>query len=305
MPTVSLPRYAGPMDWRAVDFDWNRTRAFLVTAEEGSFSAAARALGSTQPTVGRQVAALEEELGVTLFERVGVRLELTESGLELVEHARAMANAALKVSLSAAGASGSVEGEVSITAGEAVSGLLLPPVITALRQTHPGIRIEVLASNELRDLHRREADIAIRNVRPTRPDLFARRLRDLDAGFYGSPDYVSRRGPFETLEDLLHADIFAFNHGREMIDGLAHMGAQVGPEQFPLIVPSHLVQWSMCRAGAGLCIMMAEVGDREPDVVRVLPQFTMPVPTWLVCHRELRTSRRLRIVFDALAEALG
>jgi len=293
------------MDWRTIDFDWNRTRAFLVTAEEGSFSAAARALGSTQPTVGRQVAALEAELGVTLFERVGPRLELTDSGLELLEHARSMAEAALRVSRSAAGQSASVEGEVVVTASEAISALLLPPVITQLRQAHPGIRIELVASNEVRDLHRREADIAIRNLRPTRPDLFGRRLRDVDAGLYAAPAWLARAGPIRTLADLSKADFLAFGHGPEMIQGLAAAGVTVTQANFPLVVPSHLVQWALCREGAGLCFMMAEVGDREPGVVRVLPELAIPVQTWLVCHRELRTSRRLRIVWDALSEALA
>lgn len=293
------------MDWRAVDFDWNRTRAFLVTAEEGSFSAAARALGSTQPTVGRQVAALESELKVTLFERVGPRLELTDSGLELLEHARAMAEAALRVSMGAAGASASVEGDVIITAGEAVSALLLPPVIAKLRRTHPGIRIELAASNQLRDLHRREADIAIRNVRPTREDLFGRRVRDVDAGFFAAPAYVERAGPFEAFADLQNAEILAFDHGDEMVRGLAAAGISVTRAHFPIVAPNHMVQWALCKEGAGLCIMMVEVGDREPGVVRVLPEFLFPVQTWLVCHRELRTSRRLRIVWDALSEHLS
>ena len=107
-----------------MNFDWNRARAFLITAEEGSFSAAARALRSTQPTVGRQVAGLEEELGVTLFERVGTRLELTVSGLELLEHVRAMGDAANRTSLVATGQSESVEGNVSITASEAIAAFL-------------------------------------------------------------------------------------------------------------------------------------------------------------------------------------
>ncbi len=293
------------MDWRRIDFDWNRTRAFLVTAEEGSFSAAARALGSTQPTVGRQVAALEDELGVTLFERVGSRLELTDSGLELLEHARRMAEAALGVSLSAAGAAGSVEGDVIVTASEAISAFLLPPVVAALRVSHPGIRVELVASNEIRDLHRREADIAIRNVRPTQPDLFGKRLADVDAGVYAAPAYRDRVGPLDTVADLARAEFLAFDHSTVMLDRMRELGVPVTPAQFPLVVPSHLVQWSLCRAGAGLCFMMTVVGDAEPAVVRVAPGLTLPVPTWLVCHRELRTSRRLRIVFDAIAAALS
>lgn len=103
----------GCMDWRAVRFDWNRARAFLVTAEEGSFSAAARALGMAQPTLGRQVAGLEEELGVTLFERVGSTLELTSAGLDLLEQVRAMGEAAMRASLVATGRAEAIEGTVS------------------------------------------------------------------------------------------------------------------------------------------------------------------------------------------------
>ncbi|MGB1277130.1 MAG: LysR family transcriptional regulator, partial [Nannocystaceae bacterium] len=164
------------MNWRSIGFDWNRARAFLVTAEEGSFSAAARALGTTQPTVGRQVAGLEEELGLTLFERVGKGLELTASGLELIEHVRAMGAAAMRVSLTATGQAGALEGTVCITASELIATFLLPPILAGLRWKHPGIELEVVASNDVRDLLRREADIAVRNVAPTHPELVARSL---------------------------------------------------------------------------------------------------------------------------------
>ena len=159
------------MDWSAVNFDWNRARAFLVTAEEGSLSAAARSLGMAQPTLGRQVRALEEELDVVLFERHGHGLVLTPSGLELVEHVRGMGEAAGRVALAATGQSQSVEGPVTITTTEVTAAFLLPPLISKLRQHHPGIQVDVVASNELRDLRRREADIALRSVRPTDPDL--------------------------------------------------------------------------------------------------------------------------------------
>jgi DNA-binding transcriptional LysR family regulator len=293
------------MDWRTVDFDWNRTRAFLVTAEEGSFSAAARALGATQPTVGRQVAALEEELGVTLFARGGPRLELTSSGLELLEHARRMADAALGVSRAAAGAAAAVEGEVVVTASEAMCAFALPAAVAALRRDHPGIRLVLVASNEMRDLHKREADVAIRNVRPTRPDLYARRLGDIDVGIFASRAYVDRAGPFDDIQDLHRADVFAFDDPDIMIRGLSSVGLDLARERFPLTTANHLVQWALCRAGAGLCFMMAQAAVGEPDIVRVVPRYAMALQTWIVCHHELRTSRRLRIVFDALADALG
>ena len=122
------------MDWRSVNFDWNRARAFLVTAEEGSLSAAAKALGMTQPTLGRQVTALEQELGVVLFERAGRGLILTPNGLNLLEHVRSMGEAAGRVSLAASGQAETIEGSISITASELTSVFLLPPIVERLRE---------------------------------------------------------------------------------------------------------------------------------------------------------------------------
>jgi DNA-binding transcriptional LysR family regulator len=294
------------MDWHKVDFDWNRARAFLVTAEEGSFSAAARALGTTQPTVGRQVGALEQELGVTLFERVGTRLELTSTGLDLVEHVRAMGEAATRVSLTAAGQSTQIEGTIAITASDAIAAFLLPRILRRLRLEHPGVEIELVVSNEARDLQRREADIAIRNFRPTEPDLFARKVRDSTGHFYAAPSYIERVGPFDTADDLRRAELFAFDRTDLMIEGFGALGLDVTREQFPIMTANHLVQWELCKAGVGVCMMMDDVGQAEPAVRRILPDLpSIPVPIWLVCHRELQTSRRLRLVFDHLAAGLG
>ena len=295
------------MDWRAINFDWNRARAFLVTAEEGSFSSAARALSSTQPTIGRQVAGLEQELGVMLFERVGGQLELTVNGLELLEHVRAMGAAANRTSLVATGQSESVEGTVCITASESIAAFLLPPVLARLRLEHPGIILELVVSNEASDLHRREADIAVRNFSPKQPDLIARKVRDSTAHFYAAPHYIQRAGPFTAAKDLQHAEILGFERGEEMVDMFHNLfGLDVRHDQFTIFTRNHLVQWELCKQGAGVCLMMDEVGAKEPSVNKVFPQLpSISVPIWVVCHRELRTSRRLRLVFDWLAEGLS
>jgi DNA-binding transcriptional LysR family regulator len=294
------------MEWRTVGFDWNRARAFLVTAEEGSFSAAARALDSAQPTIGRQVAALEEELGVTLFERVGTSLELTTTGVELLEHVRAMGEAATRVSLSATGQSSSITGTVCITASEIIAAYLLPPILRRLRVDHPGIDLEVVATNEPRDLHRREADIAIRNFRVSQPDLVARKIKDSNARLYASPAYLERLGRVSSPKDLARAELFAFDRSDVMIDGLRALGLDVSRKQFPIVTSNHLVQWELCKEGVGICIVMEEIGDAEPRVRRVLPKMApLPIPVWLVCHRELHTSRRIRLVFDRIAEELA
>jgi len=293
------------MEWRSVRFDWNRARAFLVTAEEGSFSAAARALATTQPTVGRQVAALEQELGLTLFERVGNGLELTSAGLDLVEHVRAMGEAATRISLTAAGQAEALEGTVCITSSELIAAYLLPPTLTALRREHPGIELEIVASNDIRDLLRREADIAIRNVAPSHPELFARSLGVRRGRPYATPEYLARLGDPEQLSTCAEAEFFAFDRSDQMIRYLGEMGLELSQGNFPIVTNNHLVQWEMCKRGAGICFVMEAVGDVEPAVVRVLEDLpAIPVPMWLTSHRELRTSRRIRVVFDAIAEGL-
>lgn len=293
------------MDWRAVRFDWNRARAFLVTAEEGSFSAAAHALGIAQPTVGRQVAGLEEELGVALFTRAGNTLQLTPTGLDLLEHVRGMGDAATRLSLSARGQSQSIEGTVSVTAGEAVAAFLLPPVLAGLRRDHPGIRLEVLASSRVQDLLRREADIAIRDFRSEQPDLLVKRLGEARVRLYASPAYLERV-VIRTVEDLAHAEILAFERTEVTIEGLRRIGLEQADRRFHVVTASHLVQWELCKQGVGVCAMLEVVGDAEPRVQRVLPELAPhPLPLWLTTHRELKTSRRIRVVFDRLAEALA
>ena len=294
------------MDWRAVRFDWNRARAFLVTAEEGSFSAAARALGMTQPTVGRQVTALEEELGVALFERIGHALEPTAAGLELLEHVRTMGDAATRVSLSATGQALAIDGAVCITASELISAYLLPSSVARIRREQPDIEIEIVASNSARDLRRREADIAVRNFAPTQPELYGKKIAERAARLYATPAYVKRIGNPKTPADLARADFFAFDRTDVMMKGLRALGVELSVHNFPIVTENHLVQWQMCKRGIGICIVMDEVGDAEPRVRRVLPELPpIPVPIWLTAHRELRTSRRIRVVFDLLAEELS
>ncbi len=294
------------MDWRTVTFDWNRARAFLVTAEEGSFSAAARALGLSQPTVGRQVTALEEELDVALFERVGHGLVLTPTGLELVDHVRAMGEAATRVSLAATGQSQSIDGDVCITASEVIATHLLPPIVARLRAAHPGITVEIVASNAQADLRRREADIAIRNVRPTQPDLVARKLPAGAARLYATPAYLESQHNPATPEALARCDFVGFDRSETFARALQGLGLPVQPDRFVAVSDSQLAQWAMVKAGLGVGMMMQVVADAEPAVRLALPDLpAFPVPMWLTAHRELHTSRRIRVVFDLLAEALG
>jgi DNA-binding transcriptional LysR family regulator len=293
------------MDWRSVKFDWNKARAFLVTAEEGSLSAAARALGMAQPTLGRQVDGLEQELGIILFERVGRGLTLTPSGLELLSHVRDMGEAAGRVSLTALGQSQALEGTICISASETYAAVLLPPIIAKLRKMEPGIQVEIVVANHASDLRRREADIAIRNFRPTEPDLIAKKIGDADAVLYATPDYIAEIGNPTKPYDLRHADFVNMDQGGMMLKGLNTLGLGLTEANFPLLTESYLVMWELVRQGAAIGILDAHIGDADPVVRRVLPDLEPLVfPIWLVSHRELTTNRRIRMVYNFLAAEL-
>ena len=293
------------MNWDAVNFDWNQARAFLVTALAGSLSAAARQLRQTQPTLSRQVAALEKQLGVMLFERVGKRLVLTDTGVDLLDHVRAMGDAAGLVALGATGRSQAIVGQVRISAGEIVAAYLLPPIVERLRRAHPEIDVHVVASNRLSDLLRREADIAIRHVRPEQPDLVARKVRDSSAHLYAARTYLKRHGIPKT-NDLSGALFVGADDNPRFVDTLQQLGVRVGLENFKWTTDSHLVGWEMVRSGLGIGGMLREVGSATPGITQILPNLpAIPVPYWLCTHRELYTSRRIRVTFDHLAQALS
>ncbi len=280
-------------------------RAFLTTAEEGSLSAAARVLGLTQPTLSRQVAALEDELGILLFERIGRTLSLTTAGMELLDHSRVMGEAANRVALAATGQAQTIEGRVRITASDVYSAHVLPPVLRQLRHQAPKLEIDVVAANDIRDLMRREADIAIRHVRPDQPDLIARLVDEATAHFYAATDYLDRRGRPRTLADTAGHDFISFGDVDEMLAHYLPLGLPLSHENFRIGSQSGVVAWEFTRQGFGITAMDDQVAEATPGVERVLPDMdALHFPVWLTTHRELHTSRRIRLVFDLLADFL-
>lgn len=291
------------MEWKTVSFDWNQVRAFLATAEEGTFSAAARALGLTQPTLGRQIASLEADLGVLLFERGARRMDLTQAGLELVEQARAMLEAAGQMSLTASGQSQIIAGEVCISATDVMMTYLMPPFIEQLRQQAPGIEIRLVASNEVSDLIGREADIAIRHLQPDQPDLIARKVGQTHARLYAATSYLDRIGRPNSAQDLTGVDFLGQDHYQRSLRVLKARGLNLTRSNFKLICNNSVTMWEMVKNGLGIAMMTDDVAQ---PVSGVEPAFSdmepFDVPVWLVAHRELHSSRRIRIVFDLLAE---
>lgn len=294
------------INWRTVDFDWNRAKAFLATAEEGSLSAAATALGATQPTVGRQVAALEAELGVSLFERTGRALALTPNGLALVEHVKAMADAAGAMSLAASGRTEAIEGTIRITASESYAVFVLPPIIAELRRSEPGIRIDLIATNAVSDLRRREADIAVRSGQPGDPSLIARKVKDDEAALYATSQLLDAIGRPQRPEDFDNAPFVGFEENEAFINGMNGLGFRLTSDNFIAWSGDHMAHWALVKEGIGVGAMLCTIGDTEPCVERATPEFDLPTfPVWLVAHRDVKTSRRVRLVYDFLADALS
>ncbi len=284
--------------------DWNQMRALLTTVEAGSLSAAAKRLGLTQPTLGRQVAALEESLGLAIFERVGRNLVLTEAGQRLVADLREMGAAAERVTLSAAAQSQSVEGVVRITTADIYAGHVLPPLLEKIRREAPAITVQVLAVGQISDLLRREADIAIRHVRPDQDGLIARRCKDTAAYVYGTPALIEKLGHPQTGADLARHDfVGALENNDDFIAEMQKRGVPLGPDNFRLATQSGMTGWEWVRKGMCLGAMVEAVARHTPEVEIVVPSIEpIAVPVWLVTHRELHTSRRIRLVFDMLVE---
>lgn len=286
--------------------DWNHLRAFLATADQGSLSAAAKRLGLTQPTLSRQVSALEDELSLLLFERVGRGLSLTSAGQELLAHARVMGAAAERLTFSAIGQQSEISGRVSISASDILSHNILPDVVADLRRLAPQLAIEVVATNQLSDLLRREADIAIRHVRPEQPNLVARRVREGHGLFYAASDYLDRRGRPTTPEALAKLDWVAFGDPESMCGHIQAMGVPVTPDSFVVHSENGIVAWEMGCRGMGVCPMDDIIAARDPRVEPVLADLLeVNFPVWLVTHREIHNSPRIRLVFDHLAKVLS
>lgn len=287
-------------------FDWNRLRAFLATAEAGSLSGAARALGLTQPTLGRQVTALEEELGLALFERTGRAMVLTDAGREMLRDAHTMGEAANRIALLAQGRSQELEGQIKVTASDMSSAFVLPDLLVRLRSIAPNLRIDLIAANDIRDILHREADIAVRHVRPTEPDLIARLVRDAPAHLYASRDYLAERGTPTTPQDLAGHDFISLGDDARMLEAMGYYGVPVDQIQMRAGSTSGIATWELVRKGLGIFPMSDDIAAQFPDVVRLLDgQVDITFPVWLVTHRDLHTSRRIRLVFDMLAEMLS
>lgn len=287
------------------NLDWRLLQAFVAAAEAGSLGRAAALLGDSQPTLSRRLAQLEARLGQALFERTPRGLVPTVAGQVLLEPAREMRAQVARMGLQLERHALALAGTVRITASEMVSQHLLLPALRPLRAQHPEIQIELAPGDEVADLLAREADIALRMFRPTQKELIARRLADLPLGLFAHRDYLAARVPVAPETMHQHAWIGDDRHGL-MVRGFERAGFSVAREFFAIRTDHSALAWQAVCEGLGIGAAPLCVGERTPQVQRVLPALAIaPMPCWLVVHRELRGTPRLRAVFDALARALS
>ena len=281
-------------------------QSFCAVAQGGSLVAAAQETGISQPTLSRHVAALEEDLGVVLFERSGKGLQITDDGARLLDYALRLNEAASQFALTAISQSKRIEGTVKIAATPAFAAFILPDVLRELAAQEPGIRFEILASDETANLLLHEADIAVRMYRPEQGNLIAAKIGELPLGAFATPAYLAERGEPQTLGEALEHDLIGMDTSGLIDAGLKALGLAAGPDLFRYSCEDYQVSWQLILAGAGIGLTYAQHGAADPRVRRILQDVPLPVlPVWLTCHSELKSSARIRLVFDHLRDALG
>ena len=287
------------------DFNWALIPSFLAAHARGSLLGAARELGISQPTVGRHVQQLEQQLGTPLFERTPRGLVPTAAARRLAEAARAMETGAQSLVRGAQQSQTALSGTVRISASQPVACVLLPPVLARLRREMPAVQIELVSSNAISDLMRREADIAVRMVKPTQGSLVARRIGQVALTVCAHRDYLRTHGTPREPADLLDHELVGDDRTGEIERGFAAMGHPLDPGRIALRTDDMIAYWSAVRAGMGIGFVARYMLRQDPNVQAVLPQLPLPaLPVWLVVHREIRSVRRVRAVYDALAREL-
>jgi DNA-binding transcriptional LysR family regulator len=285
--------------------DWHLFRAFLAVVREGSLSSAARTLGMTQPTMGRQVSALEDSLGVKLFTRSPDGLSPTEAGLRLIPSVEAMAAAAEAAQRSASGEVDEERGTVRITASDVIGGEVLPSILSRFHARHPKISVELALSNRNEDLLRGDADIGVRMVRPTQGALIAKRIGRIDVGLYAHRRYLKAHEMPVRLQDLRQHSLIGYDRDPASTRMIEKMGVPIARDMFAFRCDSEFAQLGALRAAFGIGASQLGIARMDKNLVPVLhSEFIFSMDTWLAMHKDLRGSQRIRLMFDHLAVEL-
>lgn len=285
--------------------DWSLLQSFLAVAETGSLSGAARRLGRSQPTLGRHIRTLEENLEADLFERHARGLKLTEAGSDLLPLAQRMRETMHAMALTVAGQSRQMQGTVRITASVFASHHVLPPILARIREAEPAIQLDLLPSDTTENLLFRQADIAVRMYRPTQLDIVARHVGDLTLGVFAARRYLERAGYPQSPEELLRHDLIGYDSNDQILRTMQQMGWPVTRKDFAVRCDNQATYWELVRAGCGIGFSQTGIARADPDVRELeLGIAIPPLPVWLAAHQAMRDTPRLRRVWDLLNDGL-
>ena len=293
------------MDNLSKSLDWSLVQSFLAVAEAGTLSAAAQLLGATQPTLGRQIKAIERQLGVELFMRQPRGLVLTEAGQSLLPAARDVRHSINQITLTAAGQTQSFSGTVRITASELVSHTHLPAILADIRMAEPDIELELVPSDSTENLLFREADIAVRMYRPDQLDLVAQHLGYLEIGVFAATTYIDRFGCPSTHDDFARHQFVGYDRSELIVSGMRSAGMEVDRHFFKTRCDNQIVYWELVRQGCGIGFSQKAAADNDPLVEQLSIDFPIePLPVWLTAHSVMRSTPRIRRVWDLLRQGL-
>lgn len=288
-------------------FEWSDLRCFLAVARTGTLSAAARELGVAQTTVGRRLEVLEEVLGARLFDRTKGGLRLSGVGAEVLELAHTMERAAAEVERRARGQDQQLEGTVRITTTEAFARSHVVPCLAELQREHPGLRFEVIAGNSTLDLDGREADLAVRLMRPDDPSLVARRIGHIELGLFASEAYLEDHGlGGDGLEPAglgLHDGLLGHRvagYAGEMAGAPEARWLAEHAARATVVLRSNSIPALVAAVGSGMALaILPSALAHEQGLRCVAPLPELPRrPVWLVFHADLRDNARVRCVVD-------
>lgn len=286
--------------------DWNLYASFREVMRQGSLSAAARALGLTQPTLGRHIAALETSLDATLFTRSPQGLTPTTAAVDLLPRVEEMHAAAEAARRAISGGPSAETGVVRVTASEIIGGVVLPPILAAFREAHPGIVVELVLSNRNQDLLRRDADIAVRMVRPVQSALVAKRIGAVAIGLFAHRRYAETHGLPTSIAAIADHPLIGFDRDETSLRSLEEAADFLRRDHFAFRCDSDLAQLAALRAGYGLGGCQLGIAADDPDLIPVLADdVRFELEMWLAMHEDLRAVGRVRTMFDFLAGELG
>jgi DNA-binding transcriptional LysR family regulator len=285
--------------------DWDLYQSLHAVLRAGSLSAAARARSLSQPTVGRHIEQLEQLLGLPLFTRSPQGLKPTEFARSLAPSLDSMASAAQTALREASGEADAVAGVIRLTASDVVGAEVLPELLAAFHEQHPAVVIELALSNRAEDLLHREADIAVRMMRPTQTGLLARRIGAFSGGLYAHRRYLQRHGEPLGLDAPGHVAI-GFDRDDAPLRAIANADPRITRDLFSFRSDSDLAQLAAIRAGFGIGWIQHGIARRDPNLVHVLDQsVNFELEAWVVMHEDLKASRRMRLMFDHLVAGLS